>query len=162
MTIISKMKMVYVAAILLSLPVVAMGETAQSVAFADVDSSVAMEEVLKIQTLALKRLDFEVFAKEKIQQLNRNHLFSRERMKITRLSDGTYRARYHQIDDSTLKVKVRRSKSSSIPYVGILSYREQVLESSAKTAEQLDENSFAVVEVIPNRHIFSYSKGAWK
>ncbi len=82
-------------------------------------------------------------------------------MEITKLSDGTYLARYHQIDDSTMSVKVRRSQSGSIPYVGVLSYKEQVFESTANTPEQLEESSFAVVQIIPNRHIFSYQKGSW-
>jgi hypothetical protein len=108
-----------------------------------------------------KAADFELFAKAKVQQLNRNHRYSRTRMEVTKLSNGLYRGRYHEIDNSTLSVKVRRSQSSSIPYVGILSYREQVFESSASTPEELDRGSFAIVEVIPNRHIFSYQKGTW-
>jgi hypothetical protein len=83
-------------------------------------------------------------------------------MEITKKSDGTYRGRYHKIDDSTMSVKVRRSQSGTIPYVGILSYKEQIFESSAKTRKQLGQSEFAVVQIIPNRHIFSYQKGAWK
>ncbi|MGK2907862.1 MAG: hypothetical protein ACSLFH_16185, partial [Desulfuromonadales bacterium] len=60
-----------------------------------------------------------------------------------------------------LSVKVRRSQSKSIPFVGVISYTEQVFESSAGAPEQFDKNSFALVEVIPNRHIFSYRNGAW-
>ncbi len=111
--------------------------------------------------LASKYSDFENFAKLKVQQFNRNLRFSRSRMKITRKPDGTYSARYHQIEDSSLTFKVRRSQSRSIPYVGVLSYREHVFESSAATPEQFDQSRFAVVEVIPNRHIFSYRKGVW-
>lgn len=111
--------------------------------------------------LAEKHADFEDFAHSKVKQLNRNHKFSRSRMLITKQSDGTYLARYHQIDDSSLKVKVMRSKSNSIPFVGIISYKEQVLESSAGAPEDFDKNHFAVVKIIPNRHIFSYQKGTW-
>ena len=82
-------------------------------------------------------------------------------MLIKKQADGTYLARYHKIDDASLKVKVMRSKSNSIPYVGIISYKEQVLESSAGTPEEFDKNQFAVVKIIPNRHIFSYQKGNW-
>ena len=82
-------------------------------------------------------------------------------MKITQQKDGTYRARYHKIDDSTMKVKVRRSQSNSAPYVGIISYREQVFESSASALKEFENDMFAVVEVIPNRHIFSFRKGVW-
>ena len=141
---------------------VAAESTPVQVSYMDIDPAAAQEKVLKTQALALKRLDFEVFAKTKVKQLNRNHIFSPSRMEITKQADGTYLARYHQIDDSSMSVKVRRSQSGVIPYVGILSYREQVFESTARSPEQFDESLFTVVQVIPNRHIFSYQKGAWK
>lgn len=153
---------VAVAIFIFALPVVAGGTTSTQISFADIDPADVQDKLFETQTLALKRLDFELFAKSKVQQLNRNHRFSRPRMEITKKSDGSYLARYYQIDDSTMSVKVRRSQSGAIPYVGILSYKEQVFESTANTREQLNEGFFTVVEVIPNRHIFSYQKGAWK
>jgi hypothetical protein len=160
MKIVSKIALVTVVFSLLSLPVVA-AEVMDYVSYAKVNPPEVMSPVDKDKDLARKFSDFENFAKTKVQQLNRNHRFSRSRMEITKQPDGTYRARYHQIDDSTLSVKVRRSQSKSIPFVGVLSYTEQVFESFAKAPEQFDKTSFAVVEVIPNRHIFSYRKGAW-
>ena len=112
--------------------------------------------------LASQYQDFTTFAQSKIKQLNRNHKYSKSRMSIKKLADGTYRARYHKINSSTLKAKVKRSKSKAIPYVGILSYKEEVFESSAPDKNSFDENLFAVVEVIPNRQIFSYQGGTWK
>jgi len=162
MNIIFKSAVVTVAIFFFALPVVAGEATSTKISFADIDPADVQDKLLETQSLALKRLDFEVFAKSKVQQLNRNHRFSRPRMEITKKSDGSYRARYHQIDDSTMSVKVRRSQSGSIPYVGILSYKEQVFESTANTIEQLSNGFFTVVEVVPNRHIFSYQKGAWK
>ena len=153
MNVILKRTLVAVTLLLLALPIVAAGATTPA------DSS---QKASIDKELALKHADFEHFAKSKVQQLNRNQKFSPSRMEIIKQADGTYRARYHQIDDSNLSVKVRRSQSSSIPYVGILSYREQVFESSAGTPDQFDSSSFAVVKVIPNRHIFSYQKNAWK
>lgn len=111
--------------------------------------------------LMVRLAEFENFARTKVKQLDRNHINSRSHMKVTRLSDGTYRARYHKIDDTTMKVKVRRSQSSSAPYVGIITYKEQVLESSARAPEEFEPAMFAVVEIIPNRHIFSFRKGTW-
>lgn len=111
--------------------------------------------------LNLKRTEFENFAKSKVKQLNLNHKNSRSNMKITKQKDGTYRARFHQIDDATMQVKVRRSQSNVAPYVGTISYREKIYESSASDPGQFDPGKFEVVEVIPNRHIFSYSKGDW-
>ena len=161
MNIIPKTVVAVVAILTLALPVVAGGATQTQLSFADVDPLESQGKVLKTQALALKRLDFEHFAKSKVLQLNKNHIFSRSRMKITKQSDGTYRGRYHKIDDSTLTMKVKRSQSKAIPYVGILSYREQVFESTASTPEGLGQGSFAVVKVIPNRHLFSYRKGVW-
>lgn len=111
--------------------------------------------------LLVRLAEFETFARSKVRQLNQNHKNSQSHMKITQQKDGTYRARYHKIDNSTMKVKVRRSQSDSAPYVGIISYREQIFESSASAPEEFENDMFAVVEVIPNRHIFSFRKGVW-
>lgn len=156
-------KTVFVAVviILMTLPAVASGTPSVQVSYAKVNFPDIQREPPVDKDLALKFTDFERFAKSKVKQLNLNHRFSRSRMEILKQPDGSYRARYHQIDDSTLSVKVRRSQSDSIPYVGVLSYREHVFESSASTPEQLNKSLFAVVEVIPNRHIFCYKKGAW-
>ena len=111
--------------------------------------------------LLARLAEFETFARSKVRQLNQNHKNSQSHMKITQQKDGTYRARYHKIDDSTMKVKVRRSQSDSAPYVGIISYREQIFESSASAPEEFENDMFAIVKVIPNRHIFSFRKGVW-
>ena len=162
MKIILKIIIVAAATFMFAIPVLADESTPVQISFVDIDSAAAQEKVLKTQALALKRLEFEGFARTKVQQLNNNQLFSRSRMEITKQSDGTYLGRYHQIDDSTMAVKVRRSQSGTIPYVGVLSYQDQILESTASTLEQLVQSSFTVVKIIPNRHIFSYQKGAWK
>lgn len=137
------------------------GDALDQVSYVKVNPSKVQENVFKDKDLASKNADFQSFAKIKVKQLNRNQRFSRAHMEITKQPDGSYRARYHQIDDSSLGVTVRRSQSKSIPFVGVLSYTEQVFESTAKSPEQLEQSSFAVVEVIPNRHIFSYQKGSW-
>jgi hypothetical protein len=111
--------------------------------------------------LMARLAEFETFARSKVRQLNQNHKNSQSHMKITQQKDGTYRARYHKIDDSTMKVKVRRSQSNASPYVGIISYREQIFESSASALAEFENDMFAVVEIIPNRHIFSFRKGVW-
>ena len=162
MNIIPKAAFIAGAFFILVSPVIAEEKAPVQVSHMNVDPAAAKEQAIRIQTLALKRLEFELFAKSKVQQLNRNHIFSRSRMEITKQLDGTYLARYHQIDGSKMGIKVRRSESGAIPYVGILSYQERVFESTAKTLEQLDQSTFTVVKIIPNRHIFSYQKGIWK
>ncbi|MEJ2490898.1 MAG: hypothetical protein P8Y73_05875 [Desulfuromonadales bacterium] len=121
----------------------------------------AQQQENKDRDLEAKRIEFQDFAKSKVQQLNRNHRFARSRMQIIPQDDGTYLARYHQIDDENMKMKVRRSESGSAPFVAVLSYREQVFEARAPTREKCQKSPFNLVRIIPNRHIFCYRKGAW-
>lgn len=112
--------------------------------------------------LVEKRTQFQTFASAKIKQLNRNHRWAKSRMQIIKQPDGSYVGKYHQIDDQSLAVKVRRSSSKAVPYVGILSYREQILEGRAPSADALAQAKFAVKQIIPNKHLFSYMKGKWQ
>jgi len=113
------------------------------------------------EKLAAMNASFQKFAQTKVQKLNKNHQFSRSRMQIQKQANGLYCARFHEIDDASLKYKVRPSKSKSVPYVGILSYQEKVFEALGKSPEECKRGKFAAVTVIPNKHIFSYKKGAW-
>jgi len=111
--------------------------------------------------LAAKRAEFKRFAKEKVKQFNRLLLFTKDKMQITRQADGSYLARYHQIEDASIGSTIRRSGTGSGPFVGILSYREQVFENHGQTPDDCRKGEFSLAMIIPNRHIFSYSKGAW-
>jgi hypothetical protein len=104
---------------------------------------------------------FRSFARVKISALNRNHRFSRSRMVVTKMADGTYKARYHVIAPESMVCQVRRSKSKTVPYVGVLSYKEKIFEASGTTAKEARKAQFHTVKVIPNRHIFCYKNG-WK
>jgi len=117
----------------------------------------------KPQDEKLDRLtaDFNRFAQSRIEMMNRNLAVSRERMQIRRETDGSYRAVFHQIDDESLACEVSRSQSRSIPYVAVLSYREQVYAASCTAPAECRQGPFAMVGFIPNRHIFSYSNGTW-
>jgi hypothetical protein len=114
------------------------------------------------EDLVSKHSDFSHFAQGKVRSLNQNHTNSKSRMQIERLADGTYRARYHSIDGNSLVCKVRRSKSQTIPYVGVLSYKERIFEAVGNSPEDCRRANFIPVAVIPNRHIFSFKKGTWQ
>ncbi|PLX97506.1 MAG: hypothetical protein C0622_12870 [Desulfuromonas sp.] len=116
----------------------------------------------EIQELDQMTRRFEHFAVQKVKDLNRLHHLSRSRMQITQQADGAYHGLYHQIDESSLTVNVRRSSSRTVPFVGVLSYRENIFEATAETQKQLKECDFNLVQVVPNRHLFSYSKGHWQ
>jgi len=112
--------------------------------------------------LAKKHANFTRFAKVRVKAMDRNHRLSKSRMKITKLSDGTYKALYHAIDYETVICKVRRSSSKSIPYVAILSYHELVMETTGLSPEECRTGEFKPVSIIPNRQIFSHKKGRWQ
>ena len=111
--------------------------------------------------LAIRKAEFETFARLKISQMNKNHAMSRARMQVRKEADGSYRAIFHEIDDTSLGYEVSRSQSKSIPYVAVLTYREQIYAATGATPDQCRKGPFSPVGFIPNRHIFSYSKGAW-
>lgn len=123
-------------------------------------SATAAEQVSD-QELVNKQAEFKQFAQTKVKQLNRNHNLSRDRMQVTKQADGSYRAIFHQIDNTSLTVKVRRSQSKTIPYVGVLSYQEQVFEAISASPDNFDPDEFVLAQIIPNKHIFSYRKGTW-
>ncbi len=114
------------------------------------------------EDLASKHADFSKFAKTKVTALNRNHRLSRSRMQIIKQPDGSFLARFHTIDDTSMVCKVRRSKSKTIPFVGVLSFKERVFEAIAASPDDFRKAEFIPVAVIPNRHIFSYKKGRWQ
>lgn len=113
------------------------------------------------EPLAIHKADFEKFARAKVSQMNKNHALSRERMKISREADGSYRATFHEIDATSLGYEVSRSSSQTIPYVAVLTYREQIYAATGMTPEACRKGPFSPVGFIPNRHIFSYKKGTW-
>lgn len=123
--------------------------------------AVAGTALEKDEQLMVRKADFEKFARAKIGQMNRNHARSRARMQISREADGSYRATFHEIDAASLGYEVNRSRSKSIPYVAVLTYREEIYAATGPTADQCRKGPFNQVGFIPNRHIFSYSKGTW-
>jgi hypothetical protein len=112
--------------------------------------------------LELRKADFLKFAESKLGEMNRNHILSRERMRIQKLANGSYQASFHQIDDDSMSFEVKRSPTKSAPYVAVLSYREQVYSAPCSTPAACRQGDFTPVEMIPNRHIFVYRNGAWQ
>jgi hypothetical protein len=112
--------------------------------------------------LESRKADFLKFAEVKLQEMNRNHILSRERMRIEKRSDGGYRASYHQLDDTSMSCQVSRSPTKAAQYVAVLSYKERVYSAACGTPAECRQGNFTPVEVIPNRHIFVYTNGVWQ
>jgi len=156
------------AVVLLTSPALANDSSADKVSYLQLDQggagagSSGRASSTDDQQLDRCKSDFVRFAQAKLQEMNRNHRLSRSRMQIDKTPDGSYRAVYHQIDDASMACEVSRSQSKSIPYVAVLSYKEQIYAASCPTPDACRQGQFASVGIIPNRHIFSYSNGSWK
>jgi hypothetical protein len=112
--------------------------------------------------LVSKNADFSKFARVRARSLDRNHRLARSRMQITKQADGSYLARYHAIDMDSIVTKVRRSSSKTVPFVGVMSFCELVMEAKGDSPSACKKAEFTPVTVIPNRQIFSFRKGAWQ
>jgi hypothetical protein len=112
--------------------------------------------------LVTKNADFSKFAKVRARSLDRNHRLARSRMQIIKQADGSYLARYHAIDMDSIVTKVRRSSSKTVPFVGVMSFCELIMESKGNSPSACKKAEFTPVTVIPNRQIFSFRKGAWQ
>lgn len=104
---------------------------------------------------------FVLFAREKITSLDRSHAMSKTRMQVVKEGEY-YRARYHAFDKASLKCKVRRSRSTSVPFVGTMTFNVMVKEAVAKTPAEFDGLEFVTVQIKPNRQIFGFKGGDWQ
>lgn len=114
------------------------------------------------EQLVAKYDHFSRFAKIRLRTLNNNHRFSFSRMVVEKMPDGSYKAKYHEIDVNSLVSQVRRSSSKSVPYVAVAHFKEHVYESYGATPEDCRSGEFTVVRIIPNQQIFGFRKGGWK
>ncbi|WP_148266970.1 hypothetical protein [Pseudodesulfovibrio mercurii] len=112
--------------------------------------------------LVAKNADFSKFARVRAKALDRNHRLARSRMQIIKQADGSFLARYHAIDMDSIVTKVSRSKSKTIPFVGVMRFCELVMEATGESPAACRAAEFTPVTVIPNRQIFSYKKGTWQ
>ena len=137
---------------------------AEQVNVAKIDNSKGTglhSEVIDKDLLAMEK-EFNAFVHSKVKQFNSNLIYKKDKLQVVQQDDGSYKARFHEIDKSTLKSNVSRSASKSSPYVGVLSYQEKIYEASGDSASACKNGKFTVVQITPNRHIFSYSKGNWR
>lgn len=112
--------------------------------------------------LASKHADFTLFAKAKLKSFDRNHQQSKSRMQVVRQPDGSYLGRYRAADHESMICQVKRSKSKSSPYIGVLRYYEMTYEAVATTPHGVRNADFQPVKKKRSRHIFSFVNGRWQ
>lgn len=114
------------------------------------------------EDLARMHERFTKFAHKWVAKLNRNHTASRSRMKISKSGNGSFLAKYHHFDGSTIVCRVKRTKSAKVPFVGILRYKERVYQSTGGSESECRSGDFEAVRTIAVTEIFNYSNNTWQ
>ena len=127
-------------------------------AHADQPQPTVLTELQKEQ--ARIHAEFARFAQTWVAMLNRNHRFSRSRMKVEHL-DGGYVAHYNLMDGDTIICQIRPTSSKSVPYLGILKYKERRYERTADSATECMDGDFRQISIVAHTEIFNYQNGRW-
>ncbi|MBA4356316.1 MAG: hypothetical protein C0405_01165 [Desulfovibrio sp.] len=109
--------------------------------------------------LAREHERFASFAQEQVQRMNANILGGKSSMRVHKGSDGLYRASYKAIDMGQVAFQVSRAKHDPYYFVGVMVYKELILESVGQTAEACRRGSFEPVAQTPQRVIYSSKRG---
>ncbi|OEU68288.1 MAG: hypothetical protein BA863_02985 [Desulfovibrio sp. S3730MH75] len=105
---------------------------------------------------------FQIFAKGWVTKLNRSHIKGIQRMEIRPNEDGSYLARYHAIDPTSVQCIVKKTSSKRKGLVGLLKYIETVYESIGNSPATARKNGFKAVKRTRITEIFSNSGKGWR
>jgi hypothetical protein len=109
--------------------------------------------------LALEHERFTSFARGHVQRMNANIIGGKHSMNVRKGHDGMFRATYKAIDTAEVVCQVRRADHDPSYFVGVIIFKEQVLESVAKNANDCRNGSFQPVAETAHRVIFSSKRG---
>lgn len=109
--------------------------------------------------LAREHERFSNFATQQVHRMNATIIGGRNSMHVRRGSDGKYHASYRAIDPNAVICQVRRADHDPSYFVGVLIYKERILESVAKTAEACRQGTFEAVAETPHQVIYSSKRG---
>lgn len=102
---------------------------------------------------------FTAFARHQVERMNANIIGGRHQMRVAKGHDGKYHASYKAIDMADVVCQVRRAEHDPRYYVGVIIYKELVLESRGQTAEACRNGNFEPVANTAHRVIYSSKRG---
>lgn len=109
--------------------------------------------------LAREHEIFTSFARQQVERMNANIIGGKHQMRVAKGHDGQYHASYKAIDLADVVCQVRRAEHDPRYYVGVIIYKEQVLESRGQTAEACKNGRFQAVGHTAHRLIYSSKRG---
>jgi len=110
------------------------------------------------QELAREHERFSQFAREQMRRMNATMLGGKNSMQVYKDGRG-YRASYKAIDVDGIVCQVRRAESNPNYFVGVVIYKERIMENAAPTAEACRRGEFEPVSEKSSRIIYSSKLG---
>jgi hypothetical protein len=91
--------------------------------------------------------------------MNASIIGGKQSMRVYKGSDGLYHASYKAIDHEQVICQVSRAQHDPRYFVGVMVYKELILESVGHTAEACRKGSFEAVTKTQQKVIYSSKRG---
>jgi hypothetical protein len=104
----------------------------------------------------------DVFARQTISSINRAVLPSASKKEVVQNADGTFTARYIEVDPSTIVTSYRTPEDNkSVAYIGYMDYVEIEYVCTAKDRKDALSGPFTVRRRAPLTELIKYVRGKW-
>ncbi len=103
---------------------------------------------------------FKAFTDYWLNKIGGSYIHSVKSMEIVPM-DGKYVARYTELDRSKVTLDIKESNYDHTPFVGVMKYHEQTMESVGPTPEAAKSGKFAVAKRVGVTEIFRFAQGKW-
>ena len=114
------------------------------------------------KTEAQIEAELHTWATAEIKKMNRLVLPSLAKKEVTQNPDGTWTARYIEVDEANLRVAVRvPNDNAHVDYVGYLYYAECEMVCTAATKEEALNGTFTTKKREGMTELVKYMKGKW-
>ena len=102
------------------------------------------------------------FAQTTIGSINRCVLPSATKKEVTKNSDGTFTARYLEMDPKSISTSYKPSEGSTVvPYIGYMRYDEVEYACTAASQSDALKGPFTATRRAPTTELIKYTKGKW-
>lgn len=105
---------------------------------------------------------FEAFALETVGKLNRHALPSLGKKEVKQNADGSFTARYIEIDPASIKTSYKKPETpGGVTYLGYMSYNEAEYACTAASKAEAEKGPFSVKRAKMLTEIVKYVNGKW-
>lgn len=106
-----------------------------------------------------KKLD--EFAHSTIVSINRCIIPSLQKKEISKNADGSFTARYIEVDPASINTSYKKSDHGTVSHIGYMRYKEVEYTCTAKTREEASKGPFRQKRAEMLTELIKYTKGKW-